>query len=110
MNMRDIGWIRKNRMLVNCVSNIPLPLSSSICLMCHESKLMPNSGCHSPSIVSFLQNQHDELETKFFEERAVLEAKYQKLYEPLYTKVLFKEPLMLYDFLVYLTSGGKNSG
>ncbi|KAL9265149.1 hypothetical protein AKJ16_DCAP17862 [Drosera capensis] len=34
-----------------------------------------------------LQNQHNELELKFFEERAILEAKYQKLYEPLYTKV-----------------------
>ncbi|KAF3621704.1 hypothetical protein FXO38_31708 [Capsicum annuum] len=30
--------------------------------------------------------QHDELEAKFFEERAALEAKYQKLYQPLYTK------------------------
>ncbi|GKV09971.1 hypothetical protein SLEP1_g21399 [Rubroshorea leprosula] len=33
-----------------------------------------------------IQSQHDELEKKFFEERAALEAKYQKLYEPLYTK------------------------
>ncbi|KAJ8478209.1 hypothetical protein OPV22_021936 [Ensete ventricosum] len=33
-----------------------------------------------------IQNKHDELEAKFFEERAVLEAKYQKLYEPLYAK------------------------
>nr|XP_010318498.1 nucleosome assembly protein 1;4 isoform X1 [Solanum lycopersicum] len=33
-----------------------------------------------------LQSQHDELEAKFFEERAALEAKYQKLYEPLYSK------------------------
>ncbi|OAY75389.1 nucleosome assembly protein 1;2-like [Ananas comosus] len=33
-----------------------------------------------------IQTQHDELEAKFFEERAALEAKYQKLYEPLYTK------------------------
>ncbi|KAI9073770.1 hypothetical protein K1719_044267 [Acacia pycnantha] len=33
-----------------------------------------------------LQSQHDELEAKFLEERATLEAKYQKLYEPLYTK------------------------
>ncbi|ONK59304.1 uncharacterized protein A4U43_C08F5070 [Asparagus officinalis] len=33
-----------------------------------------------------IQSQHDELETKFFEEKAALEAKYQKLYEPLYTK------------------------
>ncbi|GAB2225530.1 hypothetical protein Droror1_Dr00006326 [Drosera rotundifolia] len=33
-----------------------------------------------------LQAQHDALEAKFFEERAALEAKYQKLYEPLYNK------------------------
>ncbi|KAJ1382202.1 Nucleosome assembly protein [Sesbania bispinosa] len=33
-----------------------------------------------------IQSQHDELEAKFLEERAQLEAKYQKLYEPLYTK------------------------
>ncbi|XP_062156906.1 nucleosome assembly protein 1;4 [Alnus glutinosa] len=33
-----------------------------------------------------IQIQHDELEAKFFEERAALEAKYQKFYEPLYTK------------------------
>ncbi|RWW06663.1 hypothetical protein GW17_00029988, partial [Ensete ventricosum] len=78
-------------------------------LMQIQSKLMPNTGCHSPSLVFFLQNKHDELEAKFFEERAVLEAKYQKLYEPLYAKVLFKELLMLYDFLAYLTTGGKNT-
>ena len=34
-----------------------------------------------------LQSQHDEVEAKFLEERSKLEAKYQKLYEPLYTKV-----------------------
>ncbi|KAK8547246.1 hypothetical protein V6N13_097962 [Hibiscus sabdariffa] len=33
-----------------------------------------------------IQGQHDELEAKFFEERAALEAKYQKLYQPLYAK------------------------
>ncbi|XVE88714.1 hypothetical protein DITRI_Ditri19aG0091100 [Diplodiscus trichospermus] len=33
-----------------------------------------------------IQSEHDELEKKFFEERAALEAKYQKLYEPLYIK------------------------
>ncbi|KAJ7979335.1 Nucleosome assembly protein [Quillaja saponaria] len=33
-----------------------------------------------------IQGQHDELEAKFFEERAALEAKYQKLYQPLYNK------------------------
>ncbi|GAB2293355.1 Nucleosome assembly protein 1.4 [Dionaea muscipula] len=33
-----------------------------------------------------LQSQLDELEENFLEERKALEAKYQKLYEPLYTK------------------------
>ncbi|XP_058780237.1 nucleosome assembly protein 1;4-like [Vicia villosa] len=37
-------------------------------------------------VLKVLQSEHDELETKFLEERAQLEAKYQKLYEPLYTK------------------------
>ncbi|CAN6815635.1 unnamed protein product, partial [Brassica oleracea] len=31
-------------------------------------------------------SQHDELEAKFREERAVLEAKYEKLYQPIYAK------------------------
>ncbi|KAI3847754.1 hypothetical protein MKW92_016462, partial [Papaver armeniacum] len=30
--------------------------------------------------------KHDEIEAKFFEERAILEAKYQKMYEPLYSQ------------------------
>ncbi|CAH8391762.1 unnamed protein product [Eruca vesicaria subsp. sativa] len=33
-----------------------------------------------------IQSQYDELEAKFREERALLEAKYEKLYEPLYAK------------------------
>ncbi|KAK2395610.1 nucleosome assembly protein 1-2 [Trifolium repens] len=33
-----------------------------------------------------IQGEHDELEAKFLEERAALEAKYQILYQPLYTK------------------------
>ncbi|XP_057968032.1 nucleosome assembly protein 1;2-like isoform X2 [Malania oleifera] len=33
-----------------------------------------------------IQIQHDDLEEKFFEERAALEAKYQKMYQPLYSK------------------------
>ncbi|XP_047342732.1 nucleosome assembly protein 1;4-like [Impatiens glandulifera] len=33
-----------------------------------------------------LQTQHNELEAKFDEEKAALELKYQKLYEPLYAK------------------------
>ncbi|CAN6457194.1 unnamed protein product [Victoria cruziana] len=38
------------------------------------------------AVLQGIQSQHDELEAKFFEERAALEAKYQKLYEPLYAK------------------------
>ncbi|KAF6154252.1 hypothetical protein GIB67_042826 [Kingdonia uniflora] len=34
-----------------------------------------------------LQAQHNELDAKFFEERAALEAKYHKLYVPFYAKV-----------------------
>jgi len=34
-----------------------------------------------------VQGKHDELEAEFFKEREALEAKYQKLYQPLYTKV-----------------------
>ncbi|KAI3671643.1 hypothetical protein L1987_87383 [Smallanthus sonchifolius] len=33
-----------------------------------------------------IQSEHDEFEAKFFEERAALEAKYQKLYAPLYSQ------------------------
>ncbi|AQL02112.1 Nucleosome assembly protein 1, partial [Zea mays] len=64
-----------------------------------KDKLQSLAGQHadvletlSPNVrkrVEFLreiQSQHDEIEAKFFEERAALEAKYQKLYEPLYTK------------------------
>ncbi|KAE8798039.1 60S ribosomal protein L11 [Hordeum vulgare] len=32
------------------------------------------------------KSQHDEFEAKIFEERAALESKYQKMYEPLYSK------------------------
>ncbi|CAL5045980.1 unnamed protein product [Urochloa decumbens] len=64
-----------------------------------KDKLQSLAGQHadvletlSPNVrkrVEFLreiQGEHDEIEAKFFEERAALEAKYQKLYEPLYTK------------------------
>uniref|UniRef100_A0A7N0UV54 Uncharacterized protein n=1 Tax=Kalanchoe fedtschenkoi TaxID=63787 RepID=A0A7N0UV54_KALFE len=37
-------------------------------------------------VLKEIQSQHDELEAKFLEERAALEAKYQKLYQPMYTK------------------------
>jgi hypothetical protein len=38
--------------------------------------------------IDVLQSQYDELEAKFLEGRAALEAKYNKLYEPLYTQVM----------------------
>ncbi|KAH9624574.1 hypothetical protein KSS87_023010 [Heliosperma pusillum] len=37
-------------------------------------------------VLKQIQSDHDELEAKFFEERRALEEKYQKLYQPLYTK------------------------
>ncbi|KAL4194674.1 hypothetical protein AMTRI_Chr05g60620 [Amborella trichopoda] len=64
-----------------------------------KNKLQHLAGQHSDVLESLstkvkkrvvvlqeIQSQHDELEAKFFEERAALEAKYQKLYDPLYTK------------------------
>ncbi|KAL9399321.1 hypothetical protein Peur_008282 [Populus x canadensis] len=64
-----------------------------------KNKLQSLTGQHSellenlsPSVrkrvedLREIQSEHDELEAKFFEERAALEAKYQKLYQPLYTK------------------------
>ncbi|KAK2395612.1 nucleosome assembly protein 1-2 [Trifolium repens] len=37
-------------------------------------------------LLEAIQDEHDELEAKFFEERAALEARYQVLYQPLYAK------------------------
>ena len=51
-----------------------------------------------------MQGKHDELEAKFFEERAALEAKYQKLYEPLYSKVHSLIPLNDVDYKMTITS------
>ncbi|KAL7133186.1 hypothetical protein ABFS83_12G123100 [Erythranthe nasuta] len=64
-----------------------------------KNKLQDLAGKHSDVLESLtpvvrkrvdalreIQTQHDDLEAKFFEERAILEAKYQKLYQPLYTK------------------------
>ncbi|QCD80281.1 nucleosome assembly protein 1-like 1 [Vigna unguiculata] len=64
-----------------------------------KSKIQSLAGQHSDILESLspnvrkrvevlreIQGQHDELEAKFFEERAALEAKYQILYKPLYTK------------------------
>ncbi|KAL0426882.1 UNVERIFIED_CONTAM: Nucleosome assembly protein 1 [Sesamum latifolium] len=51
------------------------------------NKLQDLAGKHSDVLENLSPNsQHHDLEAKFFEERAALEAKYQKLYQPLYTK------------------------
>lgn len=50
------------------------------------------------------QSLHDELEAKFYEEKAALEAKYQKLYEPMYTKVhdmLYLLGMMYHKFFFF---------
>ncbi|CAN6977281.1 unnamed protein product [Brassica rapa subsp. trilocularis] len=39
-----------------------------------------------PSIIRTIHKQHDEIEANILEERAALETKYQKLYQPFYTK------------------------
>ncbi|CAI8589824.1 unnamed protein product [Vicia faba] len=64
-----------------------------------KSKIQSLAGQHSDVLESLspvvrkrvevlreIQGEHDELEAKFLEERAALEAKYQVLYQPLYTK------------------------
>ncbi|WMV60078.1 hypothetical protein MTR67_053463 [Solanum verrucosum] len=43
-------------------------------------------ACLAYTLLLLEYSQYDDLEANFFEERAALEAKYQKLYQPLYTK------------------------
>lgn len=55
----------------------------------HVEEVLSGLSANVRKRVDFLreiQSHHDELEAKFFEERAALEAKYQKLYQPLYNK------------------------
>ncbi|CAN1774053.1 Nucleosome assembly protein 1;2 [Linum perenne] len=52
-----------------------------------KDKLQNLAGQHTDMLEGLgPKSQHDELEAKFFEERAALEAKYQKLYQPLYNQ------------------------
>lgn len=48
-----------------------------------------------------VQSAHDELEAKFFEERAALEAKYQNLYQPLYAKVSRGFSLLIFQLFMF---------
>ncbi|KAI3509751.1 hypothetical protein L1887_25273 [Cichorium endivia] len=45
------------------------------------------TSCFNSRFFCFIiESKHDELRAKFFEKRAALEAKFQKLYAPLYSK------------------------
>ncbi|KAK9678311.1 hypothetical protein RND81_11G202900 [Saponaria officinalis] len=47
---------------------------------------LPPNVMKRVEVLKQIQTEHDELEAKFLEERRALEDKYQKLYQPLYTK------------------------
>ncbi|KAL2480136.1 Nucleosome assembly protein 1-2 [Abeliophyllum distichum] len=86
LNMADLGAAlnAENRAdLVNVLKNKLQDLTGK------HSDVLENLSPNVKKRVDVLRNiqtQHDELEAKFFEERAALEAKYQKLYQPLYAK------------------------
>ncbi|KAL0456520.1 UNVERIFIED_CONTAM: Nucleosome assembly protein 1 [Sesamum latifolium] len=54
----------------------------------HRKKLqkLPPEVRKLVDVLRDIQAQHDYLESNFFKERAALEARYRKLYQPLYTK------------------------
>uniref|UniRef100_A0A6N2N4Z6 Nucleosome assembly protein n=1 Tax=Salix viminalis TaxID=40686 RepID=A0A6N2N4Z6_SALVM len=78
LNMADLTAILNEEDRAGLVNALKTKLQS---LTGQHSELLENL---SPTVRK--RSQHDELEAKFFEERAALEAKYQKLYQPLYTK------------------------
>ncbi|KAM5583686.1 putative disease resistance protein [Rosa sericea] len=47
---------------------------------------LPQNVRKRVEVIREIENQHHELEAEFFKERALLEAKYHKLYQPLYSK------------------------
>lgn len=52
-----------------------------------------------------VQSAHNELEAKFFEERAALEAKYETLYQPLYAKVSRGFSLLTFQLFMFKVIG-----
>ena len=42
---------------------------------------------HLEDFSTCMQKDHDELKVQFYKDRGALEAKYEKLYQPLYDKV-----------------------
>ncbi|CAI9766022.1 unnamed protein product [Fraxinus pennsylvanica] len=85
-NMADLGSVlnvEDRADLVNALKNKLQDLTGK-----HSAVLenLPPNVRKRVDVLREIQSEHDELETKFFEERATLEAKYQKLYSPLYAK------------------------
>ncbi|CAA2960523.1 nucleosome assembly 1 2 [Olea europaea subsp. europaea] len=86
LNMADLGAAlnaESRADLVNVLKNKLQDLTGK------HSDVLENLSTNVRKRVDVLrgiQSQHDELEAKFFEERAALEARYQKLYQPLYAK------------------------
>ncbi|KAL0333761.1 UNVERIFIED_CONTAM: Nucleosome assembly protein 1 [Sesamum angustifolium] len=71
-----------------------------------KNKLQDLAGKHSDVLENLSPNsQHDDLEAKFFEERAALEAKYQKLYQPLYTKAKMVRECLISIWNIILMMG-----
>ncbi|KAJ0964497.1 hypothetical protein J5N97_025635 [Dioscorea zingiberensis] len=86
---KDSFWLRNELSaedradLVNSLKN---KLQSLVGQHADVLESLPPTVRKRVDVLREIQSQHGELEAKFFEERAALEAKYQKLYEPLYTK------------------------
>ncbi|KAH0884259.1 hypothetical protein HID58_060355 [Brassica napus] len=65
-------------------------------VMCNPQNNLQNLAGQLSDVLENLSpiSQHDELEAKFREERAVLEAKYEKLYQPIYAKLTQEDTKM----------------
>lgn len=96
--LHDISRPKVFWILTHISSNAVRPIFN-ICLVITYALNNGGEGAYKYEVIDQLnfvvwQSVHDELEAKFHEERTALEAKYQKLYEPLYIKVClsFWEP------------------
>ncbi|KAH1067604.1 hypothetical protein J1N35_032591 [Gossypium stocksii] len=86
VNMSDLGGVINELARADLLNDLKNKLQN---LSRHHTEMLERLSPDVKKRVEVLreiQGQHDELEAKFFEERAALEAKYQKLYQPLYAK------------------------
>ncbi|CAA7408786.1 unnamed protein product [Spirodela intermedia] len=89
LNLSDLGSTLPPNTAGNTAGLVAALQNKLQALGGHDANVLESLSDKVRKRVEFLkeiQGQHDELEAKFFEERAALEAKYQKFYEPLYTK------------------------